>query len=65
MGLDGHIVNRIDIRCPDEKEARRLAKGAVDGHAIELWQGDRLLERFEPESPRKGIPNRHADQGRH
>jgi hypothetical protein len=49
IGPDGHIFNRVDIRSPDEKEARRLAKIAVDGHAVELWQADRLIERFEPE----------------
>ena len=26
IGSDGHITSRIDIRCADEKEARRLAK---------------------------------------
>jgi hypothetical protein len=53
IGPDGHIINRVDIRCPDEKEARRLAKIAVDGHAVELWQTDRFIERFEPEQTRK------------
>ena len=43
------IFNRVDIRCSDEKEARRLAKIAVDGHTVELWQADRFIERFEPE----------------
>jgi hypothetical protein len=49
IGPDGHIFNRVDIRSPDETEARRLAKIAVDGHAVELWQADRFIERFEPE----------------
>jgi hypothetical protein len=49
IGEDGHITNRVDIRCSDENEARRLAKVAVDGHAVELWQHDRFIERFEPE----------------
>jgi hypothetical protein len=26
---DGHIFNRVDIRSPDETEARRLAKIAL------------------------------------
>jgi hypothetical protein len=47
IGPDGHIINRIDIRA-DQNEARRLAKSAVNGHAVELWQADRLIERFEP-----------------
>src|SRR4051812_21416209 len=46
IGPDGHIINRVDIRCADEKEARRLAKIAVDGHAVELWQTDRFIERL-------------------
>ena len=46
---DGHIVNRVDVVCTDEVEARRLAKQVVDRNAVELWQGDRLIERFEPE----------------
>jgi hypothetical protein len=49
MGADDHIINRVDIRCSDEEEARRLAKVAVDGHAVELWQAGRFIERFEPE----------------
>jgi hypothetical protein len=48
IGPDGHIINRVDIRCSDEEEARRIAKTAVDGHAVELWQADRFIERFEP-----------------
>ena len=49
IGADGQIINRVDLRCFGEKEARRLAKIAVDGHAVELWQADRFIERFEPE----------------
>jgi hypothetical protein len=49
IGPDGHITNRIDIRCVDEKEARRLAQRVVDGHAVELWQADRFIQRYEPE----------------
>ena len=36
IGPDGHIINRIDIRPLDQEEARRLAKAAVDRHAVEL-----------------------------
>ena len=49
IGADDHIINRVDIRCSDEEEARRLAKVVVDGHAVELWQAGRFIERFEPE----------------
>lgn len=49
IGQDGHVIGRIDLQCADESEARRLAKSAVDGHAVELWQRDRFIERFEPD----------------
>jgi hypothetical protein len=49
IGQDGHITNRVDIRCSDEKEARRLAKVAANSHSVELWQADRFIETFEPE----------------
>ena len=50
IGPNGHIINRVDICCSDQSEARRLAKVAVNGHAVELWQTNRLIERFEPSS---------------
>jgi hypothetical protein len=49
IGHDGHITNRVEIRCSDEKEARRLAKVAANSHTVELWQADRFIETFEPE----------------
>ena len=50
LGPDGHVINRVDVICTDEIEARRLAKQVVDGHAVELWQSDQFIERFEPEA---------------
>jgi hypothetical protein len=29
IGPDGHIINRVDIRCSDEKEARRLKRSPL------------------------------------
>ena len=49
IGDDGHITSRIEVIGTDDAEARRLAKQLVDGHAIELWQGTRMVDRFEPE----------------
>lgn len=48
MGHDDHITSRIDIRCRDREDARLLAKNCVNDYAVELWQADRFLERFEP-----------------
>ena len=49
IGPDGHIINRVDVICTDEIEARRLAKQVVEGQPVELWQSDRFIVRFEPE----------------
>jgi hypothetical protein len=46
---DGRLYYQSDrYPLPYEKKARRLAQAAV-GHAVELWQADRFIERFEPE----------------
>jgi hypothetical protein len=47
MGPDGHVHYRIDLVCKDEAAAKKHAKALVDGFAVELWQLDRLIERFE------------------
>jgi hypothetical protein len=65
IGDDGHIRNRVEIACDDEGEARRCAKMLLDGHAVELWQESRLIERLAPEvspadaaGPASGLPSR-------
>jgi hypothetical protein len=49
FGDDGHITGRVEVIAPDDSEAKRLAKQLVDGHAVEVWQEGRMVERFEPE----------------
>jgi hypothetical protein len=49
IGDDGHIVNRVDVLCDNDEEAKRCAQQLVDGHAIELWQEARKVASFEPE----------------
>jgi hypothetical protein len=48
IGPDGHVMNRIDLSCTSEQDARARARQLVDGQPIELWEGSRLIERFEP-----------------
>jgi putative hemolysin len=48
MGHDDHVTSRISICCSNREEARLLAKTCVDEYAVELWQADHFLERFEP-----------------
>ena len=46
MGTDGHVQNRVDLRCDDDVEAIKLAKQLVDGHDVELWNLDRYIDTF-------------------
>jgi len=48
IGRDGSIQRRVDFVSPDDDYARQIAKRMVDGHAIELWQRARKIDRFEP-----------------
>jgi hypothetical protein len=48
VGPDGRILLRIDLVCEDDDAAKERAAQLVEGHAIELWKGDKLLARFEP-----------------
>ncbi|UPK28401.1 hypothetical protein [Bradyrhizobium sp. 195] len=50
VGHDGHFTARIDLVCADDDSARERAKQLVDGQAVELWQGNRKIDRFDPPS---------------
>jgi hypothetical protein len=52
MGPDGHVQNRVKLRCSDDVEAIRLAKQLVDADDVELWQLDRHVETFRHTSER-------------
>lgn len=43
---DGHIEDRVELRCQDDDEAKGQAEQLVDGRDVELWQRDRLIEIF-------------------
>ncbi|CAN7300949.1 hypothetical protein LJR220_001547 [Bradyrhizobium sp. LjRoot220] len=53
-GDDGQIERRIDLACADDDAAKERAEALVDGHAIELWQGDRKIATFEPDPLKTG-----------
>ncbi|WP_091967637.1 hypothetical protein [Bradyrhizobium shewense] len=47
---EGHVTDRIDLICEDEETARQRAEQLVDGHAVELWQDNHKIDRFDPPS---------------
>ena len=46
VGEDGHFIRAVELVCSDESTARSEAKRFVDGHDVELWQGDRKVAAF-------------------
>jgi len=46
IGPDDQIIKAIELVLPDDDMAREYAKQLVDGHDVELWQGDRKIEIF-------------------
>jgi hypothetical protein len=52
----GHIPEPSKtIECDDEDHAVEQARQYVDGLAVELWEGARLIRRFES-NDRNGLP---------
>jgi hypothetical protein len=47
---DGHISAAIGFLCPDDEAATKYARQFVDGHDVELWQGDRQIATFDCEA---------------
>jgi hypothetical protein len=47
IGADGNGLKETDLDRPDDRAAVQAAKQFVDGHDIELWQGDRKITEFE------------------
>jgi hypothetical protein len=46
VGDDDHFIGFEEMVCRDDGEAIAKAKRLVDGHDIELWNGERLLIRL-------------------
>jgi len=51
VGRDGRIMRRVDIISEHEDGARYEARKIIKGLPVELWEGSKLLARFEPQAP--------------
>jgi hypothetical protein len=52
LDSDGHITSPPAIvRCEDDRAAIMSAEQLLEGKAIEIWQGARLITRIQPKHP--------------
>lgn len=42
----GHVSKRVELACRDDDHARDVAAAYPHPMAMELWQGDRLVETY-------------------
>jgi hypothetical protein len=45
MGHDGHIKSSRAFACENDDDAVAWARQLVDGHDIELWNGEHFVKR--------------------
>jgi hypothetical protein len=48
LDAEGRVAIQIPIAASGDEEAKAMARALVDGHAIDLWDEFRFIERFEP-----------------
>ncbi len=48
LNSTGRIMRREEFVSPDDAQALAHAKQFVDGLALELWSGTRVVGRFDP-----------------
>lgn len=46
----GHIWRAVELDTSDDEAAIQAAEAQRDGSAMELWERDRIVRRFEPAS---------------
>ncbi len=48
LDKENHVVRREEFQQADDEQAIAHAKQFLDGKALELWSGARLINRLEP-----------------
>jgi hypothetical protein len=47
LNAEDHFVSHEELVCDCDSQAVEQAKRLVDGHDVELWNGERLIIRLE------------------
>ena len=45
----GNVLSNASLPARDDEVAKAQARTLVDGHAVELWDGLRFIEHFDPD----------------
>jgi hypothetical protein len=48
IGTDGHFVKAVELDRASDSAAIETAEQFIDGHDLEVWQGDRFIIRLVP-----------------
>jgi len=60
LGEEEHITGFRAFVCDSDEDAAVWAKQLVDGHDVELWSGERMVERFRAGEKANGEAVSHA-----
>ncbi len=55
LDANGRVLKAVIIDALSDEDAVELAYKLVDGHAIELWERERVIAKFEADG--KGLPS--------
>ena len=47
LDIEGHIRRAVDLECEDDGEAVETARRQVKDAPMELWQGARVVRKFD------------------
>ena len=51
LGAAGQVTRMVPIQANGDAHAERMAQSLADDHPVELWDGMRFIEQFEPIVP--------------
>ena len=51
LNSEGHFTGGQDIVAPDDTEAVKKTRQLLDRQDLELWNGERLIGRFDHDRP--------------
>jgi hypothetical protein len=57
----GHVIDVYEPECTSDEEAFHKAETLVNGHAIDVWQGERWIAWLDGKDPTRVALQHHCD----